>query len=248
MIRRDSAIHSPAIGREMRLVAYGHFGPPMLVFPTMNCRATDWEDHGMIHALAPWIEGGRIKLYCIESIEHEAWMNWGAPPQWRAKRALAFEDFVMRNVLPAIHEDCRSDSIGVMTSGMSTGGLHAANFVLKHPGTFTRAFCFSGRYDLGTWFEGFYNEDVYFNDPVAYVANMEGAHLAAVREHCHLTLVVGQGAHEGGCIPQTHRLADLLAAKGIPHWRDIWGRDSAHDWPWWRKQAAYHFSHVFGAP
>ena len=34
--------------------------------------------------------------------------------------------------------------------------------------------------------------------------------------------------------------ASLLAEKGIPHDLDMWGFDSAHDWPWWRKQLAHH--------
>jgi esterase/lipase superfamily enzyme len=24
----------------------------------------------------------------------------------------------------------------------------------------------------------------------------------------------------------------------------LWGRDAAHDWPWWRKQLAYHLPRV----
>ncbi len=246
MLRRDAALYHEAIGRDLRIIAYGHFGLPVLAFPTMNCRANDWEDHGMFDVLSPWIDRGLIKLYCIESIDSEAWMNFEAHPAWRAKRALAHEAFVLETVVPAIRRDCNSDSISIKTTGCSVGGLHAANFALKYPWIFNSALCMSGRYDLGTWFEGFYNEDVYDNDPIAYVAKMSGDHLDTVRRNVHLTLVVGQGAHEGGCVPQTHKLADLLEQKGIPHWRDIWGHDAAHHWDWWKKQMVYHLSHEFG--
>ena len=35
-------------------------------------------------------------------------------------------------------------------------------------------------------------------------------------------------------------MAQRLAEKGIPYELDVWGHDSAHDWPWWRKQIAHH--------
>ena len=35
-------------------------------------------------------------------------------------------------------------------------------------------------------------------------------------------------------------MAGLLADRQIPHELDVWGHDSAHDWPWWRRQIAHH--------
>ena len=61
-----------------------------------------------------------------------------------------------------------------------------------------------------------------------------------------LTLVCGQGAFEEGCIEETIALGKLLDQKGIPAQTDIWGHDSAHQWPWWRKQAVYHLNRKFG--
>jgi esterase/lipase superfamily enzyme len=73
---------------------------------------------------------------------------------------------------------------------------------------------------------------------------MDGPTLERVREGTHLTLVCGQGAWEEGCIEETQALADLLAAKGISHSRDIWGLDVSHEWPWWRRQARYHLGRL----
>ena len=47
---------------------------------------------------------------------------------------------------------------------------------------------------------------IYFNDPLAFVPNLGGAALERVRRQAHLTLVVGRGAHEHGCIPETVEL------------------------------------------
>ena len=86
--------------------------------------------------------------------------------------------------------------------------------------------------------------DFYFNNPVDYLANMEGEHLDWLRRRVHLTLVVGQGPWEddsaSGALASTRRLAGVLAEKAIPHELDLWGYDSAHDWPWWGRQMAVH--------
>ena len=37
--------HSPALGHEMELKLYGHYGQPVLVFPAQNGRWYDWEGH-----------------------------------------------------------------------------------------------------------------------------------------------------------------------------------------------------------
>ena len=58
-----------------------------------------------------------------------------------------------------------------------------------------------------------------------------------------IVLVAGEGAwetHPTKSLPSTRRMGELLAEKGIPHDLDIWGHDSAHDWPWWQKQITHH--------
>ena len=59
-------------------------------------------------------------------------------------------------------------------------------------------------------------------------------------------MVCGTGKWEEGCIEETIALCDWFERKGIPHQRDIWGRDSVHDWDWWKKQAVYHLNRKFG--
>ena len=34
-------------------------------------------------------------------------------------------------------------------------------------------------------------------------------------------------------------MREVLAAKGIHAWVDLWGYDVDHDWPWWKKQIRY---------
>jgi esterase/lipase superfamily enzyme len=54
---------------------------------------------------------------------------------------------------------------------------------------------------------------------------------------------VGQGPFETSptkSLPSTQHFANLLREKGIRVDLDVWGYDSAHDWPWWRRQIAHH--------
>jgi len=232
------------LGRPYHLWRYGHFGQPLLVFPTAAGFAHEWAAHGMVETLEDWIAEGRIKLYCTESNVSEAWTRRENPAEWRIGRHQLFERYVMEELLPWIREDCHTPGIRVAVSGCSLGAFYAANFALKFPDTFPYALCMSGRYDMRHFTDGFQNGDVYFNNPLAYVAGMDGPTLDRVREGTHLTLVCGQGAWEEGCIEETQALADLLAAKGISHSRDIWGRDVSHEWPWWRRQARYHLGRL----
>ena len=56
-----------------------------------------------------------------------------------------------------------------------------------------------------------------------------------------IILCVGQGAWEEDLLSSTRRMDNLLKEKQVPAWVDYWGYDVAHDWDWWRKQAAYFF-------
>ena len=63
MTRRDLEL-GPA-----RVLAYGHWGRPLLVFPSELGKRWDWEDSGMIGALGPLIEDGRVKVYCADGAD-----------------------------------------------------------------------------------------------------------------------------------------------------------------------------------
>jgi len=238
-------IDSPGLGRPVHLWAYGHWGAPVLAFPTAAGMAHEWQRQGMVESLAPLIEGGKIKLYCPESNVAEAWTRRDSDPAWRMHRHQLYEEFVVSNLVPAIRSDCNSAEIRVATAGASLGAFYAANFALKFPELFHYALCLSGRYEMRHFTGGYDSLEVYFNNPLAYVANLHGEALERVRWQTHLTLVCGRGMWEEGCIEETHALADLLAQKEIPHFRDIWGHDVSHDWIWWQRQAAHHLGQAF---
>ncbi len=245
MRRRYERVFSPALGRAVQVLAFGHYGVPLIAFPSGGGQFFDFEENGMIGAVGDLIEAGKLKVYCPESLDFESWLARTEPHE-RALRHGAYEDFIVNNLVPTIRADCRDAALTVALTGPSIGAFHAANFALKHPHLFPYALCLSGRYDLESIVGPSDSQEVYFNNPLAYVRGFEGAHLAFVRKNAHLVLVCGQGAWEDKCLRDTHRLADLLDAKGVSHERDIWGHDAEHHWYWWGRQLAYHLNRSLG--
>ena len=246
MLRRYETIYSPAVGRNMQVLAFGHYGRPLIAFPSGGGQFYDFENNGMIDAVAHLIDAGKLKIYCPEGLDNESWLNQGIDPHWRGVRHNAYQDFIVHDLAPTIRTDCRNEQVQIGLTGCSLGAYHAANFALKFPHIFPYALCLSGRYDLEKITGASASPDVYFNNPVAYVANLHGEALEQVRQHAYLVLVCGQGAWEDKCLDETNRLADLLTEKGIPHQRDIWGRDVEHHWYWWRKQIVHHLEKQLG--
>lgn len=242
MIRKHELIPSRHMQRHVHLWRYGHYGLPLLVFPSASGMAHEWETHGMVEALGEFIDAGRLKLYCTESNVAEAWTRRESDPAWRIERHRAFESYVVEELTEFIREDCRSPQIPIAVSGTSLGAFYSANLALKFPEIFRWALCMSGRYDISWLTEGFSNDSVYFNNPIAYLPNLNGEPLELARKYTHLVLVCGQGRWEEGNIEDTNALARQLAEKQISHRLDMWGHDVSHQWPWWCRQARHHLS------
>ena len=66
---------SQRLGSEITMVRWGHFGQPVLVFPTAGGDAEEIERFQLITALQPLLEAGRIKIYSVDSIAGAAWFS-----------------------------------------------------------------------------------------------------------------------------------------------------------------------------
>jgi esterase/lipase superfamily enzyme len=242
MNRQATDLWSAAIGAAGTVIRYGHWGRPVLVFPSEQGKAGDFEGNGMVDAVRDLIDAGRVKLYCVDSYDAATWANRDIPLEERARRHGSYESWIFGDVLPWIYGDC-GGKLEVATLGCSMGAFHAANFALRRADLFPLALCFSGNYDPAAWHGwGERGSAAYFNNPMDYLVHMGGDHLAWLRDHVNLLLVCGQGQWEDttGALASTRELAGLLAAKGIRHELDLWGFDVPHDWPSWRAQLAHH--------
>lgn len=240
MNRRHLQLFSPAIGADGGVLAYGRYGRPLLAFPSQQGNCRQYEDNGMIEALAGPLEAGHVKLYAVDSFDSGSWYRDDLPLEERARLHGLYEDWILSQVVPFVQADSHTDEIAV--TGVSFGAYHAANFALKHAHVFPFALCQSGVYDVSVVGGGDRGDAVYFNNPADYVASLGGDHLEWLRSRVNLLLLCGQGAWEDstGALESTRRFAGLLGEKGIPHELDVWGHDVPHDWPAWRAQIAHH--------
>lgn len=223
------------------ILAFGHFGRPLLAFPAQEGSRYEWEEQGMVTALAPLLDAGRLKLYCVDSWDTGSWFDHWLPLEERAYRHRVFEEWLLGHVVPWIHADCGGLQ-PIAVAGTSFGAFHAANLTLRRADVFPLAVCLSGVYDISVVGWGDRGDAFYFNNPLDYVAGLHGEHLDWLRSAVTLVLVAGRGAWEDstGARASTERFASALAGKGIRHELDIWGEDAAHDWPTWRHQIRHH--------
>nr|CEL20563.1 hypothetical protein [Kibdelosporangium sp. MJ126-NF4] len=224
------------------VIAYGHYGRPFLVFPSEQGRAWDWESNGMIDAVRPLLDDGRVKLYCVDSHDGASWSNRSIPLDERARHHGTYEAWVLDHVLPMIHADCGTPQ-EVGTMGCSLGAFHSLLFALRRADLFPLALGLSGNYDASSWHGwGERGAATYFANPVDFVPNLGGDHLDWLRSRLSVLLVVGQGQWEDstGSLPSTRHMAGLLQDKGLRCELDVWGHDVPHDWPSWRAQLAHH--------
>ncbi|MGH9260009.1 MAG: esterase family protein [Acidimicrobiales bacterium] len=244
MHREQVELDAAGFDRPGTLIRYGHYGRPVLVFPSEQGRAWDYENNGMVEAVADLVEAGRVKLYCVDSFDHLTWSDRSVSLEERARRHAAhYESWILDHVVPTIAADSGGPA-DIVTTGCSLGAFHAFNFALKRADVFPVAICQSGNYDSSHWHAwGERGDAAYFNNPADYLQHLDGDHLDWLRSRVFVLLTVGQGAWETdptGSLPSATQTAQLLSAKGIPHELDMWGHDVAHDWPWWRKQIAHH--------
>jgi esterase/lipase superfamily enzyme len=241
MKSRRVSLWSPAIGADGSVVAYGHWGRPLLAFPSQEGPAWQYEERGMIDAVSDLIEAGRVKVYAVDSFDSGSWYRHDVPLEQRAQLHGLYEDWIVNQVVPFIRNDA-GGSEEIVVTGVSFGAYHAANFALRRADLFPLAICQSGVYDVSVVAPGERGDAVYFNNPADYVANLGGDHLEWLRSRVSLLLLCGQGSWEDstGALDSTRRFAAQLGEKGIRHELDVWGHDAPHDWPAWRAQIAHH--------
>lgn len=215
----------------MELLLFGHAGVPLLVFPTSMGAFHEFEDSGMIGALAGKLGSGELQLFCVASIDRDSWYNRSAPPRYRVERHLAYEQYLLQDVLPFVHHRNPSGTLGV--TGCSFGAYHAVTFALRHPDCVSSCIAMSGAYDVHRFLDGYYDQDCYFLSPPDFLPGLNDPwFLDRFRTN---KWVLATGEHDI-CRAANEHVAQLFASKQIPHSLHTWG-GAWHDWPWWQKMA-----------
>jgi len=163
--------YSHRLNRDMGVVVYGHYGMPILAFPTSGGDEWEQEGQGMIRTLGPYLEQGRIRIFSINGVNNDTFQNKSAHPFHRSWLQSQYDDYVANEVFPFIDAQCQTGGIPITTYGASLGAFHAANTLFKHPDRVKRCYALSGVYDMRDSMDGIYDDNFYFNNPIDYLAN-----------------------------------------------------------------------------
>ena len=226
---------SERVQREVTLVRWGHYGRPVLLFPTAGGDAEEVERFHMLDVLGPLLDAGRIKVYSCDSVAGQALLAREGSARHQMWLQNQFHQYVRHEVVPAIRTDCRNPGVEIWATGASIGAFHAAAAVCRFPDVFTRALAMSGTYDLRRFYDAGPHElsdDFWVSSPLHFVPTLGGRHLDVLRTR-YIQLSSGEGRAEA--IGESWALANALGRKGIPNRVDSWGPDWHHDWITWRK-------------
>ena len=220
--------YSPSLGRDMDLLVFGHAGARAIVFPTSMGRFFEWEDRGMITALAEPLERGWLQLYCVDSVDEDSWYAKWKRPGDRAFRHAQFDAYVRDEVVPLRAQGNQHSFL--MTMGASFGAYHAVTFALRYPQLVNRAIGLSGMYDIRRQTDGYSDAMVYHYNPADFLLGESDAGRLAQLKRLELILAIGRDDPMRG---ENEEFSRRLWAKGLWHALRIWDGWS-HDWPYWR--------------
>ncbi len=217
--------YSHHLGHSIDMLVYGHWGYPILVFPTTLGDHNQAKGMGLIESVRGMVESGRFKIYCIDGVDRETWYGRHLTAPQKVLNHIQYDKFLANELVPYIQRECSVDKIGV--AGCSFGGYHAFNFAFRHPQQVAYLISMSGAFDIRSFMGGYYDDNVYFNNPVDYVPNEEGWRFN------HMKIVLGSSEWDI-CLNANLTMTRILNNKGIDHWSDVRGWE-VHDWPLWNR-------------
>ena len=243
--------YSRYLDRDMEFKVFGHAGRPILIFPCQGGRFFDWENFGMCNIAAPWIDAGKLQIFCADSIDGESWDAPG-PERPRIEMQERWYNYICEELVPRVLEINREqgpDHTGrILVGGASVGAGHAVNFYLRRPDLFNGTIALSGIYTAKEFFGDYMDDLVYRNSPCDYMRNFPKDHpyKELYDRADKFIMCCDQGAWEDKLLASTLELRDILESKDIHPWVDIWGTDVSHDWLWWQRQWPYFLENILG--
>ena len=224
--------YSPNLSREIEMLVFGHAGYPVIVFPTTKGRYYEAKDFLLIESARWFLEQGLVKIYCPDSIDAFSWYNRAIHPADRVKNHMWYDKFITEEVVDAIRHHHGYQKVAV--AGASFGGFHALNYAFRHPDRVSHLFSMSGAFETRSFMDGYYDENVYFNNPVDYMPNNNDPELWKMK------IALGVGEWDI-CLDANLHMSHILNQKGIQHWFDL-RRWAKHDWPIWRDMFPHYLS------
>lgn len=226
--------YSPNLEREMEMLVFGTAGIPVLLFPTSMGKYYEAKDRHLIQAASWFIEQGKMKIYCPDSYDSFSWYNKQAHPGERAWNHHRYDTMLKEEIVPRMQHETGHHRI--IAAGCSFGGYHALNFGFRHPYIVSYIFSMSGVFNIKGRLDGYFDDHVYFNNPVDFVPDANHPDI------WRLGIVLGTGENDI-CRPYNEEMSNILLKKRVNHWLDI-RPEAVHDWPLWLNMFPHYLSLV----
>ncbi|WP_299113501.1 alpha/beta fold hydrolase [uncultured Winogradskyella sp.] len=224
--------YSPTLSRDIEMLVFGHSGYPVILFPTTMGKHNECRDMELVESVRWFVEQGIIQIYCPDGINELSWYNKNIHPSLRVKNHIVYDEFIMNELVNKI---CSEKGIQkVAMAGPSFGGYQAANFAFRHPERVSHMFSMSGSFDVKSFMDGYYDDNVFFNNPVDFMPDASHSDL------WNMKIVLGVGEWDI-CLDANKRMAEILNNKNIPFWYDE-RKWAEHDWPLWRQMFPHYLS------
>ena len=222
--------YSPALGRDMDLLVFGHAGAKLLVFPTSLGTFREWYDRNMHRVIGDHLENGWLQMICVGQVHTDGgWYDKSVHPVARAWRQLQYDAYLREEVVPLTYH--RNPNDFFITAGASFGAYHAACFAFRNPHLVNRVIGMSGMYDIRNQTDGYTDPTVYRVNPYEFMPNEhDPARLEAFRRQ-DIIFATGETDYY---VDKNRAFSAMLWQKGIGNALRIWD-GFAHDWPAWER-------------
>ena len=216
--------YSHILSRNINIEITGHWGHPILMFPSSGGQYTQNTEFGLNGSVMNFVEQGRIKLYNVESIDMLSFYDDHMDSGTKIHNYDLYMQFLKEELIPYIQGQCNTHRIGV--GGVSFGGFHAANTAFRFPDVVSHLIAMSAAFNIRHMTPLSDDDRIYFNCPNEFMRNEESW------KYHHMQIVLGTSDWDI-CLDKNKEMAGILNAKGIAHWYDE-KKWIDHDWPLWK--------------
>ena len=224
MKEKNIKFYSHILSRDINIQISGHWGYPILMFPTSMGGYLQNKEFGLLDTVDALVDAGKIKLYNVETTDFQSFYAKDLPAQAKIYNYNLYTQFLKEELVPAIQIECGVHRIAV--AGCSFGGYHCTNFAFKNPDLVAHLFSMSGAFSIKSFMKNHYDDNVYFNEPMDFMNHVESW------KFNHMNIVLGTSDGDI-CREDNLNMSRLLANKGINYWYDE-KRWASHDWPLWK--------------
>src|SRR6478672_9032328 len=123
MERYTTSWYSHRLEKEMPIAVYGSYGFALLLVPTAAADYLEYERFQLMDHIAAFIDQGKVRVFSIDSINNESWLNNYMQPVDKAIRHQQWNSYVFDEVVPFIRNNS-SQETPIIVCGASFGALH----------------------------------------------------------------------------------------------------------------------------